>query len=1026
MNVLNKLTKEEWNSIERPVDFITKQVLDKLLYFNRADDSNDQSSKLKTCGEEMYLIVIRPQLVKLGYLGPVKVQEKEIINITGKKGKKEKKPIIKKDDIIKMQNLSATVNREQLELFKTFNNDKLSFEYGLRKDIIELRVATLIYMCHFYSNKRLVIDDKVREDIYKLIQTIRTVIGKIKEKKFKSKLDSLISLSLSQIVINDLVTKCTELENIIKFDIYNIFSQYPWLTDTSNYYKVIPEFDVSLYKCQKEILELTKGSESFLGMYKSNFGSGKTTATIGVVANQIQTTSFVIYCCASDAVRHSVSQMAYNASIKFAIANIYRDTIRITKNNLCKTDAERKLIISDYLTTYLLLKDTEKYLPGCKEEDIILIIDEPTDGADEDNNVKTKYFSRIFYHAPRRTLLVSATLPSQEKLQPYIDHFKSKHGDVKIATIISKDVKVGCEVILRDGTSYSPHNDCHTKEDLECVLTKLDTDQFVSRLYTANILISLYNSMKQAQIQELPDLITTFMQTENLNHNTIKRITMNLLKILSNQSSSIITEVCKCKSTYSRQDIYGCLQIDKTFTYDKLGTTDAHKFLGPTLLIDSDPFKLADSAFNEVIGEESALKLIEDYKRAKASEKKNMTRLEKEMDKLNASKLKEDRMSKETRAKEMTDIMDSMDTQITFQPWCQINTFHHLSKYAKHIMNDVNKKYIRRTMDLTSVPFETKVDDSLITKRFAGVGIYVPHSSKVDNLYTNDVIENTLMGTLAYTLSDTSISYGVNSPADNIIICDAAIRHKSINTILQLLARVGRPGLSWTAFAFIDLELRQILHNYIFDKHVYNPEAEHMNKALDRYKVDLVKIEHDALVKETKALEQQKQQAIKDLQLKYISKQKCVFEEEHTTRLKLEDIESRLRKYTSEQFISNKPRMHIEKKVLRESRREYAERIEHTTEKDNWCNTKSDSQQEGPRYRQCFVRRQPNDTTHQHSDSKPTHSYDRNTQLHSGRGGYGGRGERNLKEPRNFEKERDTIRQTRQKEEDLIFNEKWR
>jgi len=910
MSILNKLTKEEWNSIERPVDGVTKQVLNKLLYYNKNDDKYDSDSKLKTSGEEMYLTVIRPQLVKVGYLGPI--QKKEPVSISDLKGKKEKKPkkqVIKKEDQIKIMNLSATITREIVEVFKTFNTDKLTFEYGLRRDLIEFRIATIIYMCHWYLTKKGKPDDKLTEDIYKLIQTIRGVVSKIQTKKFRSKLDSLVSLELSPIIIDDLLGKCSELEKHIKFDIYNIFSLYPWLTDISNYYKVIPEFDVNLYKCQKELLELTNSNDSYLCMYRSNFGSGKTTSTIGVVANQIHTTSFVIYCCASDAVRHTVSQLAYNAGIKFAIANIWRDTVRITNNNLCKGEKERKLIVSDYITTYILLKYKEKFLSNFTDDDIILIIDEPTDGADEDKNVKTKYFSRIFYHAPKRTLLVSATLPSQEKLQPYINHFKSKYNDTKIVTIISKDVKVGCEIILRDGTSYSPHNDCETKEDLQCVIHKLNTDQFVSRLYTANILISLYNNMKSANIPNLPNLISVFMKTENLNHNTIKQIIINLLQLLSEQPIDIIKEICQCKSTYNRQDIYGDCKVDKRFDYSKLGTSDAHKFMGPTLLIDVDPFQMADTAFGDLLKNDNATQIIEDYKRNKNSEKKNVERMEREMEKMNASKLKEDRMSKETRQHEMNEIIESLNTELMFQQWKQINTYHHLNKYATTVVPNITKKYIRRTMDLSLIPFETSVTDSIMIKRFAGVGIYVPQSSHVDNLYTNDVIENTLMGTLAFTLSDTSISYGVNSPADNIIICDTAVCDKSIGTILQLLARVGRPGLSWTAFAFIDNGLKNTLHNYIFDKKVYNPEAEHMNLALDRYKDELVHAEQEAVVREARQLNLAYQQKIKDFRLAQIAEQQALMSEETLTRTRLEEIENKLHTFTIEQFARDMPKL---------------------------------------------------------------------------------------------------------------------
>ena len=459
LHLMSKLTKDEWNSIEKPVDPVTKLVLEKLLNYhstNQATSGLLHSNLLKTCGSEFYLTLIRPSLVKAEYLKPVKPEAKPYVAT----GKKEKKVVIKKDDLIRQMNLNKSVERELNDLLLSFNSDKLTFEYGLRKETIELRLATLIYMCWFYLTRSgTVSEGQSKSEVYKLIQTIRVLTHRLQTQEFKSSLNSGTRLKVAPELVEDLSRQCQLLSDKVKFDLNQVFSHYPWLTDVSNYYQVIPEFDVNLYPCQKKLLDLTNSRDSYLAFYKSNFGSGKTTATIGVVANQIGTANVVIYCCASDAVRQTVAQLAYNAGIKFAIANVYRDTIRITNNHNCKSERDRKLIISDYVTTYGLLRKAEKYMPNYDVRDLILIVDEPTDGADEPNNIKTRYFSRIFYYAPRRTILVSATLPSSQELEPYLQFFKQKHGQmgeqINLVTVISREVKVGCELIMADGNSLS-------------------------------------------------------------------------------------------------------------------------------------------------------------------------------------------------------------------------------------------------------------------------------------------------------------------------------------------------------------------------------------------------------------------------------------------------------------------------------------------------------------------------------------------------------------------------------------------
>jgi hypothetical protein len=131
------------------------------------------------------------------------------------------------------------------------------------------------------------------------------------------------------------------------------------------------------------------------------------------------------------------------------------------------------------------------------------------------------------------------------------------------------------------------------------------------------------------------------------------------------------------------------------------------------------------------------------------------------------------------------------------------------------------------------------VPDETMLYLFAGVGIYNP--SKIDNVYTNEIIDNTLNGTLAFTIATNEISYGMNSPIDSVIIDDDAIKSKSINTIFQLMARVGRPNLAWTAHVYIGPELEKRLQNYIYDREIECIEAKNIKETF-KTKLENLKI----------------------------------------------------------------------------------------------------------------------------------------------------------------------------------------
>ena len=136
------------------------------------------------------------------------------------------------------------------------------------------------------------------------------------------------------------------------------------------------------------------------------------------------------------------------------------------------------------------------------------------------------------------------------------------------------------------------------------------------------------------------------------------------------------------------------------------------------------------------------------------------------------------------------------------------------------------------------MPFDARVPPEIMLRMFAGVGVLVSEDHFLsDPLYNNEVITQTLEGTAAYTVSDETVIFGINSPADNLIVDDSVVEGRSIATIFQLLARVGRPGLSWTAYGYIGDALKEVLKGYLtggrIGKVPFEPEAGIMNAALE-------------------------------------------------------------------------------------------------------------------------------------------------------------------------------------------------
>jgi hypothetical protein len=408
-----------------------------------------------------------------------------------------------------------------------------------------------------------------------------------------------------------------------------------------------------------------------------------------------------------------------------------------------------------------------------------------------------------------------------------------------IRTVESHRVKLGCQLIDNQGTPFIAHNFCQNSEQLNKLIYLLRNNQFIGRLYTAPVVYQLHNKLSEAKIPQLPDLESYFSQIDHLNCHSIKEMAIILLEKLANcGNESIIKQICETDYDVTfRPDLFD-KQIKPTYHNLNLGTTDAHKFLGPTLLVTGHPLEAANKYFEELVKNYDADKLIANYLKNKDIEERLFQRVQKQLESDTNAKNGEG-ISREQKNKEVEEAIFSKSSDIRFPNSRQINSIQHINKYASDLNIDrmpISK--IRKLQCLTLLPFEARVTPDILLRLFTGVGLLLSDDHKaVDQSYTNYVISSCLEGELAFTISDETIIFGVNSPADSIIVEDSAIDNRSIGTIFQLLARVGRPGLSWTAYAYIGDNLKQLLLGYITEGRLgvtpIDNEAKNMNDILE-------------------------------------------------------------------------------------------------------------------------------------------------------------------------------------------------
>ncbi len=844
-----KLEKFQWNSIEiKYTNKLVLTVLDTMRrlgqeYANYEVDKHKEHETFMVIGEEIYLEIVRPMLVELGYIDKDIIKEKEeekddrnYIIVDGKKcyayrkhkkkvkkkkkKKKKKKRGMTKEQIIR-NNTKDLVKKSLNNIVDMFKKVGLNCEYCFNIKYVELRLATFIHCVNYIINNR--INNK---QCYELIIGINKALYIVEERK--EKLTSKQACKDLRFYRNKLIKYCG-------FKYENLFVNYPNLILFTKYDKVFPKLIVKPYDCQTELLKSIGDSSlnsKCLIMLNSDIASGKTTAVGAICSyvncirtmNKIKKKSKlqVLFVCCMKPVRLQVGRIAYNMNIPFGVATTFEEnTVRVINNFNCDKDESRILIIADPNSAICLLKKSQNY---------ILFLDEPTVAADQQNHPITNAFAKIMLLAPEKTVLSSATLPSNNELIDIINYFEKKHLFAKIVNIRSKNSLIGCKMSTFDGIIIMPHNNCKSKDELLFIINKIKTNSFIGRLYTAPNIYKLRQKMLEANIKVI-DIESYFSDDINkLCQTHVQKIAIKLLETLANNTNELIEKICKSNQTSLS---------DSKLNIKKLFTTDAGTFIGHTLVATNDPIKLALEASKELLeGCELASKIIMRYKDNMST---YMKQYEKELNK--SKKMSRSGMDKKSKKMSRSDMEKSISQQrmeetikprICFLKHLRVNTVYHINKYHNNNKRQIDMSLVPLLLPLDNYVLDLNIPDWIMLLLFAGVGIYDPKN--LNKHYTDLVLNMISNKQLSFMFASDEICYGANYPFNNVIIFDDIVLTHSIFTIFQLAGRAGRPGESDRSNVYLDENIATRITNYIKDinKEFVSEEGKNMAIAFQK------------------------------------------------------------------------------------------------------------------------------------------------------------------------------------------------
>jgi hypothetical protein len=886
--VTQKYTEDAWDNAEKKLSEFDTNVLKMLIASGTGEDCNFGEQKLKVMGDNLYklireLININDKNRQINLIEKITSSESED-NASGSKKTKTKVINLKKVDQMRLDNAKKTVTSQIKSVTDTFSVNSLTPYSSFRSDILEIRAIGLMYCLWFICHNKIKYSQSGSEGKYypfvlsiivateRFLKACSTYIGKDMVTPGKH-------TEVSATLISDMNYLRLVAKSIYPYDGFTIYNHAPELLIYSEYDKCIPSKGITPRKNQKDVISFSKTNfeTGFLLSYKAMISSGKTTCSIALIKymetlrkhhekyRQLQ----FIFCCNLASVKCQVAQICYNTNVPFAMTHVEKDgTAKIINNFNCVSDAVRVCIIGSPDAISLILADHSKGNPKTK---YFLFHDEPTIGADVKGSNALKDNVTVMSNLPKWSILSSATMPDIEILEPFTTKFMEDNPNAVMDTVYSDEIQIGCDVMTLGMDPVIPHLGCSSGKELLAIVNTIKKNPFLGRIYTHNVAQTIWTECSNRNIDGIPDIPEIFKDVENLSADNVRRYVMIMLETIASKSNEVVSEICatpiiingvnkviiddksnsgsgcdsESESESESDDGFAWeteeVIVDKgTIEYDKLGTTQAYRFLHMNLIATTDPLTFTIDNFKDILlmlknHEEfpvsSAKNILAKYKKEIDIYNNNINRLEKNVD-------NEDALSKQI------DELRSNKPQIKFPQCGQINTIHHINKYSPAALKTINKRFVGQGIVMEDIPYETfSVPDNILLLLFCGIGIYSPGNRMLDQNYINTVLSLAESGQLAYLVADSSICYGTNYPINRVFVVEDFSDNHSIYTLFQLMGRAGRVGRSWKAEAYVHDSCARAIIKYSKNPDEYNTEGDNMVNLFKQ-----LKNEHDVSI----------------------------------------------------------------------------------------------------------------------------------------------------------------------------------
>lgn len=810
----NKLSRQEWNNLETKVSNEEQTILNIL---DKGYENNNISINKNSSLNEILKIDVSEGIDKYLYN---KYFKKTIDNIH-KKYALEKKDYsgfetiklqkIKSADMVRLQNIDATIEREK----------DIIFEYNL----IELYKNMLKY----YKK-----DDK------RYICCLYTIL-----QLFQSKIKN-VNQPLKDIIYSDLNTlkPNIKIKDVIN-ESYKLIEKNPLILEYQ---------DTELFEHQKKIYKFYKNKNKSLAslvLYKAPTGTGKTLTPIGL-CNEYK----IIFVCVARHIGLALAKSAISTNKKIAFAFGCENEHQIRLHNYAAKsfmrhteetnpkkvgeyikfkDGSKKIDNSDGSDVQIMICDVKSYLTAMnymtkfsKPNNIITFWDEPTITLDNETHILHKTISNNWHcNIIPNIILSCATLPDKNDIINIINKFKSNWGEnTIIQDITSYECKKSIPLVDKDLNYVNIHT-LYKENEYELLskcIKHVRNNYTLLRYLELNTIIDFIKACNKNIVLEerlKPDYYFN-NEISHVNMNTIKMYYLDLIESLSDNQYEKVYLYLKEKGS-----------LDKLAYSDKtkgiqFTTSDAYTLTdGPTIFLCEDVNKIGTFYIQQSKIPEDVFKSI----LAKIIKNEKITNQINDIEKLIACKEEkntrddgEESKKIDNEDREWYNTINKLRKQImlvTLDSKYVPNTTQHQKEWCQDILSD---RFVPQIDDLTTKEIMSlNIDNNLKVLLLLGIGVFMKHST-VD--YTEFMKKLAITQKLFIIIASSDYIYGTNYQFCHGII-SKDLNNMTQQKTLQSLGRVGRNKIQQTySVRFRD---NSLIYK-IFNKDTNSIEAANMNK----------------------------------------------------------------------------------------------------------------------------------------------------------------------------------------------------